>query len=229
MSCVPGARRMLANGGGSSLGMNSSTSSSLQPLPGAEEFEGLLLEFGKPVHWSVGSFANRRGGLPASGCLLGLFLRCQLGDLVVVDLSCRGGRPSASLRVLLPRDFGQVHHALLARSWKMAQLGAVLRGSGRWSWAPLSSGRVVLQPGWVSAPPFGGGRSFEVRLEGGCGRGKEIMAHLPVPEEDTQKRRRRGVWANLSSIKPSSTASSASTSAEGSWRGWCWKKDCEVL
>ena len=27
------------------------------------------------------------------------------------------------------------------------------------------------------------------------------MARLPVPEEDTQKRRRRGVRANLSSIK----------------------------
>ena len=40
--------------------------------PGAEEFEGLLLELGKPGHWSAGSLANRRGGLPASGGLLGL-------------------------------------------------------------------------------------------------------------------------------------------------------------
>ena len=66
----------------------------------------------------------------------------------------------------------------------MAQLGVVLRGSGGWSWAPLSSGRVVLQPGWVSAPSFEGGRSSEVRLEGGRGRGKEIMARFLVPEED---------------------------------------------
>ena len=53
----------------------------------AEEFEGLLLEFGKPGYWSAGSLANRRGGLPASGGLLGLFPRHRLGDLVVVDLS----------------------------------------------------------------------------------------------------------------------------------------------
>jgi hypothetical protein len=33
------------------------------------------------------------------------------------------------------------------------------------------------------------------------GQQKEIMARLPVPEEDTQKRRWRGVWANLSPIK----------------------------
>ena len=70
-------------------------------------------------------------------------------------------------------------------SWKVAQLGAVLCGSVGRSWAPLSSGRVVLQPEWVSAPLFGGGRFFEVRLEGGRGRGKEIMAYFPVPEEDT--------------------------------------------
>jgi len=55
------------------------------------------------------------------------------------------------LRVPLPRDFGWVHHASLARScrsaasassysWKVVQLGAVLRGSGGRSWAPLSSG-----------------------------------------------------------------------------------------
>ena len=78
---------MLANGGGSSLDMNSPTSSSRQPLPGAEEYEGLLLELGKPGHWSASSLANRRGGLPASGGLLGLFPRRRLGDLVVVDLS----------------------------------------------------------------------------------------------------------------------------------------------
>ena len=213
----------------------------LTPLLGAEEFEGLLLGFGKPCHWSAGSLAYRRGGLPASGGLLGLSPRRRSGDLVVVDLSCRGGLPSASfLRVPLPQDFGWVHHAPLARScgsaassssysWKVAQLGTVLRGSGGWAWAPFSSGRVVLQPRGVSAPLFRGGRSSEVRLEGGRGRGKENMARLPVPEEDTQKRRRRGVWANLSSIKPSSMASSASTSDEGSWRGWCWKKACEML
>ena len=67
--------------------MNSSTSSSRQPPLGAEEFEGLLLEFGKPGHWSAGSLVNRPGGLPASGGLLGLFPRRHLGDLVVVDLS----------------------------------------------------------------------------------------------------------------------------------------------
>ena len=72
----------------------------------------------------------------------------------------------------------------------MAQLGAVLHGCGGRSQAPLSSGKVVLQPGLVSAPLFGGGRSSEVRLEGGRGRGKEIMAHFPVPKEDIQKQRR---------------------------------------
>ena len=113
-----------------------------QPLLGAEEFEGLLLEFEKPVHWSTGSLAYRRGGLPASGGLLGLSPRRRSGDLVVVDLSGRGGRPSASfLRVSFPRDFGWVHHVSLARScgsaassssysWKVAHLGTVLRGSG---------------------------------------------------------------------------------------------------
>ena len=85
MAYVSGARRMLANGGGSSSGMNSSASSSRQPLPGAEKFEGLLLELGKPGHWSAGSLANRRGGLPASGGL-GLSPRRRVGDLVVVDL-----------------------------------------------------------------------------------------------------------------------------------------------
>ena len=72
MARASGARRMLANGGGSSSGMYLSTSSSRQPLPDAEEFEGLLLELGKPGHWSASSLANRRGGLPASGGLLGL-------------------------------------------------------------------------------------------------------------------------------------------------------------
>ena len=175
---------MLANGGGSSSGVNSSTSSSRQPPLGAEEFEGLLLEFGKPGHWPAGSLANRRGGLPASGGHLGLSPRRRFEDLVVVDLSCHGGRPSASfLLVPLPRDFGWVHHALLTRSrrstassssfnWKAAQLGAVLCGSGGWSWALLSSGRVVLQPGWVSAPPSGGGRFSVGRLEGVVARGE---------------------------------------------------------
>ena len=139
--------------------MNSSMSSSRLPLIGAEEFEGLLPEFGKPGHWSAGPLANRRGGLPA---LLVASLdspRRRPGDLVVVDLSCRGRCPSASfLLVPLPRDFGWVHHAPLARScgsavssssysWKVAQLGVVLHGSGGRSWAPLSFGRVVLQPG----------------------------------------------------------------------------------
>ena len=56
---------MLMNDWGSFSGVNSSTSSSCQPLLGAEEFEGLLLEFGKPGHWSTGSLANRLEGLPA--------------------------------------------------------------------------------------------------------------------------------------------------------------------
>ena len=170
MSCVPGARRMLANGGGSSSGMNSSTSSSRQPLPSAEEFEGLLLELGNPGHWSAGSLANRQGALSASGGLLGLpsapSRRLGGGE----DLPCHGGRPSASfLRLPLPRDLGWAHHASSMWSrrsaassssygWKAAQLGVVLRGSGGWLRAPFSSGRVVLQPGWVSAPPFGGGQ-----------------------------------------------------------------------
>ena len=142
---------MLVNGGGSSSGKNSPTSSSRQPLPDAEEFEGLPLELGKPGHWFAGSLANRRGGLSASGGLLGLLSAParRLGG--GVDPPCRGGCPSASLRLPLPRDFGWVHHASLARScgsaassssysWKVAQLGAVLRGSGGRSWAPLSSG-----------------------------------------------------------------------------------------
>jgi len=40
-----------------------------------------------------------------------------------------------------------------------------------------------------------------VRLEGAVADRKEIMARFLVPEEDTQKQRRRGVRANLSSIK----------------------------
>ena len=161
---------MLANGGGSSLGMNSSTSSSRQLLPGTEEFEGLLLELGKLGHWSASSLANRQGGLPASGGLLGLPLAPARRPDGGVDLPCHGGRPSVSfLRLSLPRDLGWAPHASLTRSrgsaassssysWKAAQLGAVLHGSGGRSRAPISSGRVVLQPGWVSALPFRGGR-----------------------------------------------------------------------
>ena len=93
MARASGARRMLANGRGSSSGMNLSTSSSRQPLPDAEEFEGLLLELGKPGHCSAGSLANRRGGLPASGGLLGLFLALarRLGGGAA--LPCRGVVP----------------------------------------------------------------------------------------------------------------------------------------
>jgi len=178
MACVSGARRMLANGGGSSSGMNSSTSSSRQPLPGAEEFEGLLLEFGKPGHWSAGSLANQLGGIPVSLVASLDFPRRRPGDLVVVDLSCHGGCPYPShLLVPLPRDFWWVHHALLTRScrpaasssssiWKEAQFGTALCGSGGRSRVPLSVDRVVLHSGRVSAPPFGGGRSSEWRLEG---------------------------------------------------------------
>lgn len=169
MAYVSGARRMLANGGGSSSGMNSPTSSSRQLLPGTDKSEGLLLELGKPGHWSAGSLANRRGGLPASGGLLGL-PSAPARRLGGVDLPCHGGRPSSSfLRLPLPRDLGWAPHTSLtwsrgstasssSYSWKAAQLGAVLCGSGGRSWAPRSSGRVVLQPGWVSAPPSGGGR-----------------------------------------------------------------------
>ena len=161
---------MLANGGGSSSGMNSLTSSCRRPLPDAEEFKGLPLELGKPGHWTAGSLGNRRGGLPASGGLLGLLSAPaqRLGG--GVDRPCHGGRPSASfLRLPLPRDLGWAPHASSTRSrrsaassssygWNAAQLSAVLRGSGGRPRAPLSSGRVVLQPGWVSAPPSGGGR-----------------------------------------------------------------------
>jgi len=161
---------MLANGGGSSSGMNSPTSSCCRPLPGAEEIEGLPLELGKPGHWSAGSLANRRGGFPASGGHLGLLSAParRLGG--GVDPPCRGGCPSASfLRLPLPRDLGWAPHASSTQShgsaassssysWKAAQLGAVLRDSRGRSRAPLSSGRVVLQPEWVSAPLSGGGR-----------------------------------------------------------------------
>ena len=170
MAHVSGARRMLANGGGSSSGMNSPTSSSRQPLPGADKSEGLMLQLGKLGHWSAGSLSNQRGGLPASGGLLGLLSAPARRPGGGVDLPCHGGHPSASfLRLPLPRDLGWAPHAPVTRSrrsaassssysWKAAQLGAVLRGSGGRSRAPLSSGRVVLQPEWVSAPPFGGGR-----------------------------------------------------------------------
>ena len=156
MACFSGARRMLANGMGSSSGMNSTASSCRQPLPDAEEFEGLPLELGKPGHWSTCSLANRRGGLPASGVLLGLLSAPaqRLGG--GVDLPCRGGCPSASfLRLPLPRYLGWASHASSTQSrksaassssygWKAAQLTAVLRGSGGRSRAPLSSGRVVF-------------------------------------------------------------------------------------
>ena len=170
MAHVPGASRTLANGGGSCSGMNSPTSSSRQPLLGADKSEGLLLELGKPGHWSAGPLANRRGGLPASGGLLRLLSAPARRPGGGVDLPCHGGRPSASfLRLPIPRDLGWAPHALSTRSrgsaassssysWKAAQLGAVLRDSRGRSRAPLSSGRVVLQPEWVSAPPFGGGR-----------------------------------------------------------------------
>ena len=170
VACFSGARRMLANGMGSSSGMNLTASSCRRPPPDAEEFEGLLLEFGKPGHWSAGSLANQRGGFPASGGLLGLLSAParRLGG--GVDPPCRGGCPSTSfLRLPLPRDLGWAPHASSTRSrgsaassssysWKAAQLGTVLHGSGGRSRAPLSSGRVVLQPGWVSAPPSGGGQ-----------------------------------------------------------------------
>jgi len=150
MAHVFGARRMLANGGGSSSGMNSPTSSCRRPLPDAEEFEGLLLELGKPGHWSADSLANRQGGLPASGGLLGLLSAParRLGG--GADLPCRGGCPSASFsRLPLPRDLGWAPHASLTRSrgsatssssysLKAAQLGAVLCGSRGRSWASFS-------------------------------------------------------------------------------------------
>ena len=170
MAHVPGARRTLANGGGSCSGMNSPTSSSRQPLPGADKSEDLLLELGKPGHWSAGSLANRRGGLPASGGLLGLLSAPARRPGGGVDLPCHGSRPSASfLRLPFPRDLGWAPHASSTRSrgsaassssysWKAVQLGAVLRGSRGWSRAPFSSGRVVLRPEWASAPPSGGGR-----------------------------------------------------------------------
>ena len=59
MAHVSGARRMLVNGGGIPSDMNSPTSSSRQLLPDAEEFEGFLLELGKPCHWSAYSLTNR--------------------------------------------------------------------------------------------------------------------------------------------------------------------------
>ena len=96
MSYVSGARRMLANGGGSFSGMNSSTSSSCLPLLGVKEFEGFLLEFGKPGHWSAGSLANRLEGLPSSLVASLGSPRRRFGGLEVVDLSCHGGGPSAS-------------------------------------------------------------------------------------------------------------------------------------
>jgi len=95
MAHFSGARRMLATGGGSSSGMDSPASSCRRPLLGAEESEGLLQEFGEPGHWSACSLANRRGGLPASGSLLGLLSAPtrRLGG--GVTLPCRGGTPSA--------------------------------------------------------------------------------------------------------------------------------------
>ena len=75
----------------------------LTPLLGAEEFEGFLLEFGRIGHWSAGSLANRCGWLPASLVASLDSPRRRPGDLVVVDLSYHGGRPSASfLLVPLP-------------------------------------------------------------------------------------------------------------------------------
>ena len=145
---------MLANGGGSSSGMNSLVSSYHRPLPGVEEFEGMLQEFGKLGHWSTCSLANRRGGLPASGGHLGLLSAParKLGG--GVDPPCRGGCPSASfLRLPLPRDLGWAPHASLTRSrgsaastssysWKAAQLSVVLCGSGG------GHGLLAHQAGW---------------------------------------------------------------------------------
>ena len=79
--------------------MNSSMSSSRLPLFGAEEFEGLLLEFGKTGHWSTGSLDNRLGGLPASLVASLVSPRRRPGVLAVVDLSCHGGSPFCVLLV----------------------------------------------------------------------------------------------------------------------------------
>ena len=97
--------------------MNTSMCSSRLSLTGADEFEGFLPEFGMPGHWPAGSLANRRGGLPASLIASLNSPRRRPGDLVVVDLSHHRGCPYPShLLVPLPRGFGWVHHAALARS-----------------------------------------------------------------------------------------------------------------
>ena len=182
---------MLANGGRSSSGMNSPTSSSRQPLVGADKSKGLLLELGKPGHWSASSLANRRGGLSAFGGLLGLLTAParRLGGGVA--LPCRGGRPSASfLRLPLPRDPGWASHASSTRSRRSAASssnlwleGCTTQCCAPWQWGTvksscLSSGRVVLPPRWAPTPPPGGGRFRVVRLEAVVPSRKEITARL---------------------------------------------------
>ena len=178
MLYISGARRMHASGGGFSSGGGTSLCSSLQPLAGAKECEGFLLELGKPGHCSACSLANQAGVCHDSLVAFLVSPWCRSSDPVAVNLTCHGGCPCPShLLVPLPRGFGWVHHAALARScgpvasssssiWKAVQFGTALSCSGGWTGAPLSIGRVVLHPERVSVPPVGGGWFSEWRLEG---------------------------------------------------------------
>ena len=202
VACFSVARRMLANGGGSSSGMNSPTSSCRRPLPDAEEFEGLLLELGKPGHWSAGSLANRRGGLPASGGLLGLLSAParRLGG--GVDPPCRGGCPSASfLRLPLPRDLGWAPPA--SSTWSHCLIfqlqleGCTTQCCALWQRGTVTGFLLIRQGGLVARMGLRASlRRRAVRvvhLEDVVANGRISWPVFQHPRKIPRSRRRRGV------------------------------------
>jgi len=103
------------------------------------------------------------------------------------------------LRLPLPRNLGWAVHASSTQSRRFAASSSNLWLEGctaqccapwqRWTVKSscLSSGRVVLPPRRVSAPPPGGERFRVVRLEATVPSRKEITTRLLANEEDTQE------------------------------------------
>jgi len=175
---ISGARRILASGGGFSLGGSAPLRSALQPRAGAEVCEGCLPLLGKPGHCSACSLAKQAEVCHASLVAFLVSPWHWSGGPAAVDLVCHGGCPCPShLLVPLLRGCGWMHHAVLVQScgpaasssssiWKVARFGTALSSGGIRAGAPRSASRVVLHPGQVSASPAEGGRFFGWRLEG---------------------------------------------------------------
>ena len=213
MACFSGARRKLANGGGSSSGMNSPTSSCRRPLPDAEEFEGLPLELGKPGHWSAGSLANRRGETPGFWWPPWTPLGAGSETWWWCGPSLPWGLP---LYVLLaaaapPRSRVGTSRVVDAEPrircliFQLQLEGCTARCCASRQWGTVTGSSLIRQGGLAATMGLGTslrGRAVSVvRLEGTVANGRRSWPVFQLSEEDTQKRCRRGVRANLSSIK----------------------------